>query len=367
MKNRQLVQIMKCKRVILYGIGNQFKECFKIFKEKELVLFDGDSTKWGEYNGNVVHAPQEMPQYIDNTTAIVISSIRNQYEIAKMLVEEIKVPADIIFMYTSAWYEDNVYKLDTIQENWNRIIALSQKFADAESREYYMNSAMARRDRNPLLLTPNPKCIENGEYGNIVCLQAGDTIVDCGAYTGDTAEMYMRRLNNKCRVHAIEPYSKSFKNLQERIVNNSWEENVIAYHCAVGNKVDRTIIKYNQDDFAMAINLSNVEGEENQEVSIETLDHLFENQDISYIKFDIEGQEKNALIGAKKLIQNRHPRLMVSAYHKIEDFWELPEVIWSINENYRIYVGHAPGVSTEMEFYCIDASEEEKIYGAKRI
>ena len=44
---------------------------------------------------------------------------------------------------------------------------------------------------------------------------------------------------------------------------------------------------------------------------------------------------------------------MISAYHRIEDFWELPEKIWDIDKKYNIYVGHAPNVSTELEFYCI--------------
>lgn len=64
------------------------------------------------------------------------------------------------------------------------------------------------------------------------------------------------------------------------------------------------------------------------------------------------GEEKAALVGGGHVIKKNNPKLMISGYHKIEDLWEIPETIWKINENYKIYVGHAPGVSMELEFYC---------------
>lgn len=355
MENREFRQMLHYKRLLLYGIGNQFKECYRLFKEKEIMLFDSDPQKWGDkINNLIIYSPEEIKRYIDSETGIVITSINKQYEIAKMLVEKYGVLPDDIFMYTSNWYEAKVYKNSVIQKNWDRIISCSEKFADAASRQYYMNAIMARRQRNPLLLTPNPKCLALGEYGDNVCLKQGDFIVDCGAYTGDTAEMYMRRLNGNCTIYAIEPYGENYKLLEKRIKKEFWQDKVKAFNCAVGVERTKTVIIYNEGDFGMAINLSNKSGRENQEIAVETLDYLFEGQDISYIKMDIEGEEKGALEGARKIICENHPRLMISGYHKIEDFWEIPETIWSINSNYKIYVGHAPGVSTEIEFYCID-------------
>lgn len=355
MEDRELKQILQYKRLLLYGIGNQFKECYKLLAEKEILLFDGNSQRWGEtVNNLMIHAPEEMKKYIDDETGIVITSIRNQYEIAGMLAGEMGIPSDKIYMYTSDWYETKVYKNHLIGKNWERIVACSEKLADAESQQYYMNAIMARRQRNPLLLLPNPKCQTIGEYGSEVCLERGDSIIDCGAYTGDTADMYMRRLNGECSIYAIEPYAENYRKLEQRIEKESWQNKVKAFNCAVGEKIAESVIMYNEGDFGMAINLSNKRGKENQKISIETLDHLFGGQDISYIKMDIEGEEKGALEGARKLIEKNHPRLMISGYHKIEDFWEIPETIWSINNHYKIYVGHAPGVSTEVEFYCID-------------
>ena len=54
----------------------------------------------------------------------------------------------------------------------------------------------------------------------------------------------------------------------------------------------------------------------------------------------------------KDIIRNKAPELMISGYHKLSDFWEIPLLIKKINPAYKIYVGHAPGVSTELEYYC---------------
>ncbi len=354
MKERNLKQIIEAEKIILYGIGNQFKECYKLLKDKQLLLFDGNPEKWGErYNENTIISPDKIMEYVTPNTAVVITSINNQYEIAKHLVDNLKVPAEQLFMYTSTWYEKKVYKPAFVEENWDKILACSEKLADEESKKYYLNSVIARQKRNPLLLMPNLNSVKIGEYGDKFQLETGEEIIDCGAYTGDTAELYIKRLNGDCIVYAIEPYQENYDKLQVRIVENRWENKIKPYNCAVSNVVKDAILNYNKNDFGMAINLSNDKGQEKQPVTVETLDNLFGDKKISYIKMDIEGEEKAALEGARGIISSQHPKLMISGYHKIEDFWEIPEVIWSINSNYQIYVGHAPGVSTEVEFYCI--------------
>ncbi|NBJ02676.1 FkbM family methyltransferase [Lachnospiraceae bacterium] len=54
------------------------------------------------------------------------------------------------------------------------------------------------------------------------------------------------------------------------------------------------------------------------------------------IKIDIEGGEKEALIGAQNIIKAQKPQLIVCAYHKPEDIYELPETILKIRDDYRL-------------------------------
>jgi hypothetical protein len=58
----------------------------------------------------------------------------------------------------------------------------------------------------------------------------------------------------------------------------------------------------------------------------------------TFIKLDIEGAEKAALLGAKNIIKQYRPKLAICAYHKFDDFFELPKTIIEINSEYKIYL-----------------------------
>ena len=347
-------EFKRYQKILVYGIGNQFKELYKMLKGHKLYLFDGDCNKWGkEIFTYPIRRPEDIHEFLDCNSILMIGCVKYQFEIAKSLVEDWNVPAGQIYMFSSEWYEKNIYKKRVIEENMERIRFVAEHLGDDESREYYLNALRARYDRNPLLLTPNPNSVIAGEYRDILKLTVGEHIVDCGAYTGDTAEMYMKRLNGQCQIEAIEPFEDSFLLLKTRIEENNWGNKVNAYNVAVGNETEIQIINYDIDDFGMAISLLSEQRENQQEILVKKLDDLFLNQEITYLKMDIEGTEKSALLGARELIVRYHPKMMISAYHKIEDLWEIPETIWKIDSNYKIFVGHAPSVSTELEFYCI--------------
>ena len=59
---------------------------------------------------------------------------------------------------------------------------------------------------------------------------------------------------------------------------------------------------------------------------------------MDYIKYDVEGSEKEALEGSRKTIETYAPKLLVSLYHRSEDIFTLPLMIQKMNPAYRFYV-----------------------------
>ena len=86
--------------------------------------------------------------------------------------------------------------------------------------------------------------------------------------------------------------------------------------------------------------LTNISEDGDQIIEVGAIDQLNLGQRITFIKMDIEGAEKDALYGAKKIIMSDKPTLAISAYHKKEDLYDLVNLIKSLNNDYKIYLRH---------------------------
>lgn len=88
-------------------------------------------------------------------------------------------------------------------------------------------------------------------------------------------------------------------------------------------------------------------------IAVNSLDSILYSAQPNFIKMDIEGAEKEAILGAQKIIKDHSPVLAICLYHKSEDLWELPLLVNEINPNYDMSIrvhGHM-GLSTVL--YCI--------------
>ncbi|MBR2850129.1 MAG: FkbM family methyltransferase [Clostridia bacterium] len=59
---------------------------------------------------------------------------------------------------------------------------------------------------------------------------------------------------------------------------------------------------------------------------------------VDYIKFDVEGAEKEAIEGTKETICKYKPALAVSVYHRSEDIFALALQIKELCPEYKLYL-----------------------------
>lgn len=87
-------------------------------------------------------------------------------------------------------------------------------------------------------------------------------------------------------------------------------------------------------------------------VEVDCIDH-FMDEPATFIKLDVEGAEYQALLGAKQTISKYMPKLAICVYHKPEDIWELPCLIYEMNPEYTFYLRHYSFAENETVLYAI--------------
>ncbi len=74
-------------------------------------------------------------------------------------------------------------------------------------------------------------------------------------------------------------------------------------------------------------------------VQLTTIDEIVRDlklERVDYIKMDIEGAERAALVGATGTIRRFHPRLTVSMEYRYDDPKAIPKMVLSLWSGYRI-------------------------------
>jgi FkbM family methyltransferase len=87
-------------------------------------------------------------------------------------------------------------------------------------------------------------------------------------------------------------------------------------------------------------------------IQVDNIDHMVK-EPATFIKMDIEGSEYEALCGAKNMIREYKPKLAICIYHKPEDIWELPWLIYELNTEYRFYLRHYSFGDVETVLYAL--------------
>jgi FkbM family methyltransferase len=193
-----------------------------------------------------------------------------------------------------------------------------------------LNDKSAKQWFDPEIISPNPEAI----------------FVDCGAYDGDTAEdFYHFNGNSAKKIYAFEIDPEIASRASKRL---EFIEQACVFSQGVADKAKtmyfhRTGITHG--------NVSNALTEEAEVVSLVAIDELIKDK-VTYLKFDVEGAESSALIGAQQQIRENIPIIGIAVYHKASDIWSLPNQISSIKKSYRFYLRHYTDVSFESVVYA---------------
>lgn len=165
------------------------------------------------------------------------------------------------------------------------------------------------------------------------------TVVDGGAYRGDSAEIFIDALSPDT-VYAVEADPKTFKKLTA-FADSSVGSAVIPINAALWN--ENGMLEYSSSGSRGAGESGQNRRAKCAQTASLTLDKLFSDYGITsdgrvLIKLDVEGAEKEAVDGGLGVISAFSPDMAVSLYHRTDDVITLTERIHSLLPHHRLYL-----------------------------
>lgn len=188
---------------------------------------------------------------------------------------------------------------------------------------------------------------------DIINLSQHEVFVDCGAFTGDTLEMFGRQVNTFDKYYALEPDVERFAELKNVIRRTSDKGKIIHLPIGVSDKKGEVLFSHSSAGCGQ-IRYDNDIIDDCVRIELNSLDNLIdEDEKVTFIKMDIEGEELSALRGAENIIRRDRPCLAICIYHKKEDLITIPQYIKRLIPEYKLFLrAHWPS-ATEVVLYCV--------------
>lgn len=349
------------KPLILYGAGGNCEVAMYVCRGymNFSIACVCDSNAEGVYRYkqeeyNIISPKELLDHYLD--AYVLITTWRYEQEIYDFLCG-LKFPEEHIYFFRNP----HTISTDIFRERYMEGYCWAYAFfPDKRSKQNILN-------RIQLLLTGggrpcSPDALYEDGYFSFpgITLQDQEVYVDGGAYTGDTTEQFIKAMKctfkNYKHIYSFEPDSHNCKMAEKNLKHYS-NVNIVPY----GLWSSEVVLKFTSDLCTEGMESHLIQNPENENnvsnVSVVSLDNFFAEKSReewpTIIKMDIEGAEKEALFGAKNIIKERKPRLIISAYHKPQDIYELPQIILKIRGDYQFALWKIGESFWDMVLYAV--------------
>ena len=332
------------KKILLYGTGNGADKILDELTKREISV-DGVFASDGFVRNRVFRGFQVLSY----TTACekfgdFISLVCFGSSLAPVMdnIKKIASEGELYAPDVPVVDNDSIFDTEYVREHKEELFTAYNLLADDFSKKVFENVVLYKLTGKLDYLFQ----IETPKIDTYEMLGVNDSEVyaDLGAYTGDTVKEFLEYANDYKGVIAAEPDVKNYKKL---VLNTENLKNISCFNVCISKDNGKI-------PFAMNSGRNSLAGKGETLVDAINIDTLLQNTGVSFIKMDIEGQEKNALLGGQKILSEQMPKLNIAAYHRNEDLFEIPILLNKINPNYKIYMRHHPYIPAwDTNFYAL--------------
>ena len=288
-------------------------------------------------------SPAKLSQY---QNPFVLISTNKYYKSVHQQLEDMKIPNCSLDTYV---IHNHFHEFEEV------FLSL-----DDESRAVYAGVLLGRMTGDMELI--EQYCCDNQYFALPKFRYLSDNngvIINCGAYVGDTLEHFVENsLGSFRRIYAFEPNETVFGALQKRaeLLKELWalsDDQIICEKKGVGHKIG--FLPFRDVLRNLNASLTTIETESKSRIEIANLDQYLLQKDeggVTFINADIEGSEWDMLHGAQETIQRHKPKLAISIYHNIFDFFRIQLYLKELVPEYQFHIRHHSNTDVDTLLYC---------------
>ncbi len=330
------------KKIVMYGMGNGADKILLICERLGIEVSDffaSDGFVRGHlFHGKRVLSYSEAKEKYGTENMIVLlsfaSSLPDVLENIYRIAEECELYAPDVPVCGT-----NLFDGDFYEENREKIEAVETLLADEKSKEVYRSVIEYKLSGDVRLLLDTHSDFEE-VYRDILHAENFEYIADLGAYNGDTLREIKPYATRLKKAIAFEPDRRNHKKLCEYAEGETgfiieshkraaWDKTETLVFDGSGNR-NSTLVS--QDTMPVTKQAKTVE------IEACSLDSVLSGESVDYIKYDVEGAEREALEGSRETIEKYYPALLVSLYHRSEDIFEIPFMLCEKYPQYKFYI-----------------------------
>ena len=339
------------KTIVLYGMGNGADKILNVLAERDIPVagvFASDGFARGNlFHGMPVRTWNDIKAEFGRENVIVLLSFGTSRPDVLENILCIRAEAELYAPDVPA-FGDTLFTRPFFEAHRSELEAARALLSDDESRRIFDN-VVAYKLSGDISYLLNAQNNEDEIFETIIRPHTIRAAADLGAYNGDTVRQLLEKAEgNVDAVWAMEPDARNYKKLasyaqsesRARIIPvnaGAWSEETTLFFDKSGNR--NASFEQNRSQ-SLADRPAKV-----SEVKALPLDKVLGGARVDYIKYDVEGSEREALDGSLDTLTQCAPTLLVSLYHRSEDIFVLPLHIRKIAPQYSgFYLRRLAGI-----------------------
>ncbi len=318
--------------IFIYGMGDGAVKIMNVFAEKGIAVagfFASDEFVRGHsFMGYLVHSLSQIEEQVEDFIVVLAfgAGYQSLYDRINRIAEKHTLIAPDVPVYGGGLFD-----LEYCEKNCDKLSCVYGLLADDTSRLTFANvinfKLSGRIEYLNRCTTPKEEI-----FRELIDLKSCREYIDMGAYNGDTvlefAELTGGSYDN---IYAVEPDSRNFRKLTK---NTEGLHDVKLYNGAAWS--ENCMLNFS-DKSGRQSAIDPFKAGKIKEIQGITGDSLTAHADL--IKMDVEGAEREAILGARRLLEGGSS-LIAALYHRNEDMFDIPLLVHEINPKLKLYVRH---------------------------